>query len=55
MDGHPFSIEDHERRAGECEQHAAWLTVRGKALEADTHWRLAEVHLAWACRLAELA
>lgn len=54
MKGHPFTIEDHYRRARECYEHAAWLTVRGKRKEAETYWQMHEVHLAWAKRLRML-
>lgn len=46
-----LSIIEHAQRVVSCEQHAAWLTVRGERKEADTYWRLAEIHRAWVNKL----
>lgn len=41
---------EHALKAASYTQHAAWLTVRGEAKEADAFWRLAEVHRTRAAR-----
>lgn len=46
-----LSICEHAAKVVSYERHAAWLTVRGEAKEAEAFWCLAAVHRAWVNKL----
>lgn len=46
-----LTIIEHAEKVVSYERHAAWLTVRGEAKEAEAFWQLAAVHRAWVNKL----